>query len=238
MKKYFISAFALFMFCAAVPCFAAEKPRLGVLRFTNDTAAGWWSGGMARDMQDMLIAELASLGTFNVLERKELDAVLYEQDLGSYGRINKKTRTKVGNITGAKYLVAGTISAYEESTSGSDAGISFKGFSIGGKKTKTYMAIDLKVIEVKTGAIADARTVEARSDSGGLNLGLSVGGFGGNLGGFEKKPAGKAIRACLMEIVEYLDCSLNEGKNAPCMADYNAKEQKRRQKTKSTVQLD
>jgi len=220
------------------PATAGEKPRLGVLRFTNQTHVGWWNASMARDMQDMLIAELASMGTFRVLERKELGAVLREQDLGASGRISQSTRARIGKVTGAKYLVAGTVTSYEESTSGTGGGISFAGISIGGKQTKAYMAIDVKVIDAETGEVYDARTVEANSSSGGLDLGLSFSGFSGNLGGFEKTPAGKAIRACVMEVAEYLDCSLNQGKNAPCMADYNAKESRRRQRTKSSITLE
>ena len=55
--------------------FAKEKPRLGVLRFTNNTRAAWWSGTAGRDMQDMLAAELVTLKAFRVLERKELEAL-------------------------------------------------------------------------------------------------------------------------------------------------------------------
>jgi curli biogenesis system outer membrane secretion channel CsgG len=186
----------------------------------------------------MLINELASMGSFRVLERKELGAVIKEQDLGASGRISKSTRSKIGNITGAKYMVAATVSAYEESSKGTGGGISFGGISLGGKQEKAYMAIDLKVIDVETGEIADHRTVEANSTSGGLDVGLSFSGFSGNLGGFEKTPAGKAIRACIMETAEYLDCSLNQGKDASCMADYNAKENRRREKTKSSISLE
>ena len=48
--------------------FAEEKPRVGVLRFTNDTNAGWWSYSVGRDLQDMLSSELVSTKAFQVLE--------------------------------------------------------------------------------------------------------------------------------------------------------------------------
>ena len=99
-------------FLAFGDAFAGEKPRLGVLRFTNETNAGWWGATAGRDLQDMLIAELASMKVFDVLERKELDAVISEQDMGASGRIEKGTRAQIGKITGAKYLVAGTVSAF------------------------------------------------------------------------------------------------------------------------------
>jgi len=217
---------------------AAEKPRLGVLRFTNHTSAGWWSGSVGTELQDMLAAELTSLGAFQVLERKEIDAVLGEQDLGASGRVDSQTKAKIGKIKGAKYLVAGTVSAFEEQTSGGGGGISVMGFSVGGKNDKAYMAVDLKVIDTTTGEIVDARTVEANSSSFGLALGASVGSVSGSLGKYEKTPTGKAIRACIMEIAEYLECSLVKGKNDPCMGEYAGKESTRREKTKKSINLE
>lgn len=236
MKRVIIALVLCFTFLTFSQVFAKEKPRLGVLRFTNNTSAAWWSGTAGRDLQDMLAAELVTLKAFQVLERKELEAVIGEQDLGASGRINKSTRSKIGNITGAKYLVAATVSAFEKGVSGTQGGISFKGISLGGKKEKAYMAVDLKVIEVETGEIVEARTVEATAKSGGLGGGLRIRGFSGNLSKHKKTSTGKAIRACIMEIAEYLECALVKKDN--CMAGYDAKESKRREKTKGSIDLE
>ncbi len=234
--KYCVLICTSFIFISGA--FAAEKPRLGVLRFTNDTNAGWWKASVGRDLQDMLISELASTKAFHVLERKEIDAVLSEQDLGASGRVSKATRAKMGKLKGAKYLVAATVSAYEENTSGSGGGIGIAGFSIGGKKEKAYMAVDLKVIDTTTGEIADSRTVEASSASGGLSFGGHVGIFSGGLSQYAKTPTGKAIRACIIEIADYLQCSLVKGKDDSCMDEYAAKESKRRENTKKSIDLE
>lgn len=218
--------------------FAQEKPRIGVLRFTNNTYATWWRGGVGSDLQDMLISELASMNSFRVLERRELDEVIREQDLGASGRINPATRSRLGKITGAKYLVAATVSAFEHNTSGGGGGLSYGGISLGGKQDKAYMAVDLKVIDVETGEIHDARTVEATSKSSGIRVGVYRGGFGGHLNQYKDTPVGKAIRACVIEIAEYLECSLVEGRNSPCMDDYNQKDRSRREKTKGSIKLD
>lgn len=217
---------------------AAEKPRIGVLRFTNHTSAGWWSSSMGSELQDMLASELASTKAFQVLERKEINAVLGEQDLGASGRIDPRTRAKLGKIKGAKYLVAGTVSAFEENTSGTGGGIGIMGFSIGGSKGKAYMAVDLKVIDTETGEIVDNRTVEATSEKTGLSLSGGFAGISGSLGKHEKTPVGKAIRACIIEISEYLECSLVKGKDDSCMQTYAAKETKRRDKTKKAIDLE
>jgi curli biogenesis system outer membrane secretion channel CsgG len=238
MKKvlgFVIVGLLVFSFSFA---WAQEKPRIGVLRFTNQTHAGWWSGGMGYELQDMLASELANTKAFQVLERKEINAVLGEQDLGASGRVDPKTRAKIGKIKGAKYLVAGTVSAFEENTTGTGGGFNVGGFSFGGKKDKAYMAVDLKVIDAETGEIVDNRTVEATSESTGVRIGASIGFASGNLGKYEKTPVGKAIRACIIEASEYLECSMTKGKNDPCMAAYTDKDSKRREKTKKAIELD
>jgi curli biogenesis system outer membrane secretion channel CsgG len=237
MKKVLLVVLCFTVFWASEGL-AKGKPRIGVLRFTNDTSAGWWNSGVGRELQDMLASELASTKAFQVLERREIDSVLGEQDLGASGRISKSTRARIGKIKGAQYLVAGTVSSYEENTSGGGGGLNIGGFSIGGKKDKAYIAVDLKVIDTETGEIVDARTIEASSSSGGLSLGGGVGMFSGSLSQYKKTPAGKAIRACIIEISEYLECSLVKGKNDSCMDDYAAKESARKEHTKKAIDLE
>jgi curli biogenesis system outer membrane secretion channel CsgG len=152
------AALVLATFISTGAALAQEKPRLGVLRFTNQTSAGWWSASVGKELSDMLAAELVSTKAFQVLERKEIDAVLDEQDLGNSDRISPATKAKLGRIKGAKYLVAGTVSAFEEATKGGNACVSVGGISLGGSKEKTTIAIDLKVVDTETGEIVDART--------------------------------------------------------------------------------
>jgi curli biogenesis system outer membrane secretion channel CsgG len=238
MKKIILTIILSLAILTISQGLAQEKPRLGVLRFTNDTRAGWWTGTAGRELQDMLASELVSTKAFQVLERKELDAVLGEQDLGASGRIDKNTAAKIGKIKGAKYLVSGTVSAFEEETSGQAGRIAIGGISVGGKKERAYMAVDLKVINTTTGEIVDARTVEATSESKAADVGFHAPFVSGGLGKQEKTPTGKAIRACIIEIAEYLECSLTKGKNDQCMQEYDAKENRRKDKTKKSIKLD
>ena len=78
--------------------------------------------------------------------------------------------------------------------------------------------------------------MEARASSGGLAVGVYRGGFGGNLGKYEKTPTGKAIRGVIMEISDYLSCAMVD--QGDCMAEYQAKEASRREKTKKSIKLD
>ena len=214
----------------------AKRPVMAVDQFKNTSGAGWWRGGMGWELAGALSNELGANGKFKMVERKRLQSVIGEQDLAASGRIRKGTGAKIGQITGAQFLVMGTVTAYEEEVSGGGGGIRIGPVSLGGKKEEAYIAVDLRVVDTTTGDIVASRTVEARSSGGGINVGVHTGYWGANLGGFEKTPAGKAVRACMIEIVEYLECVMVD--RGDCLGEYQAKEQRRRTKTKSSISLD
>lgn len=228
--------FALIVSLVGTVAFAVDKPTVGVADFSNDTSAGWWYGGAGRDLAGMLTNELSSTEKFRIVERSKLNPVLEEQDLGASGRVSRSSAAKIGKLTGAKYLVMGTVSAYEEKTSGGGGGLSFRGINLGGRKDEAYIAVDLRVVDTTTGEVVHTRTVEARSGSYGIHGGLYRGGFGGNLGKYENTPAGKAIRACLVEISDYLGCVMVDKDS--CIDEYKAKETQRREKDKKSIKIE
>ncbi len=236
MRSSVVFRLMLITLFVATAAFAADKPRLGVSEFRNETSAGWWYSDVGRDLAGMLTNELAGTGKFRVVERSKLSHVLDEQDLAASGRMSKSTGAKIGNLTGAKYLVFATVSAFDTKTAGMGGGLSFRGINVGGKKEDAYMAIDLRVVDTETGEVEYTRTIEARASSYGMHGGVYRGGFGGQLGKYENTPTGKAIRACIMEISEYLGCVMVD-KDA-CMDEYAAKEKSRRDKTKKSIKLD
>jgi curli biogenesis system outer membrane secretion channel CsgG len=215
---------------------AKDRAVVAVLDFTNETRAHWWQTDVGRELGGMLANELVSTGAFKVVERQKLDSVLGEQDLGASGRVSKSSAAKMGKITGAQYLITGNVAAYEENTKGTGGGIGFKGISIGGKSSKAYLAIDVRVVNATTGEVEFVRTVEGNAKGGGMNLGFSRGGFGGSLGGHKKTPAGKAIRAALIEATDYLACVMYDQDS--CVKEYRDKERSRRDSSKSALSLD
>ncbi len=221
---------------ASAVAFAAEKPRIAVLRFTNHTHAGWWGGGVGDELSDMLTNELASTKAFRILERRELGSVVNELNFSQSDLVDPGTRTKLRKLKGAQYLVSATVSSFEQNTESTGGGISMFGVSVGGKMAKAYLAVDLKVIDVETGEIVDSRTIEGTSESAGMNLHGGVGFVSGGLGKEKKTPVGKAIRACIVNISDYLTCSMVEKDS--CLEKYAAKEEKRRAKTRSSIDLD
>lgn len=233
MKKLLLVVTALLVSGSG---FAKDRAVVAVLDFTNETRAHWWQTDVGRELGGMLANELVSTGAFKVVERQKLDSVLGEQDLGASGRVSKSTAAKMGKVTGAQYLITGNVAAYEENTKGTGGGLSFKGISLGGKSQKAYLAIDVRVVNATTGEVEFVRTVEGNAKGGGMSVGLHRGGFGGSLGGHKKTPAGKAIRAALIEATDYLACVMYDQDS--CMREYRDKERKRRKKSKSALSLD
>ncbi len=214
----------------------ARKPRMAVAEFKNKTSLQWWNSSVARDLASMLSNELSSSGKFRMVERKKLGYVMREQELAASGRVRQGTRAKTGKLTGAKYLVIATLTSFTQNTESSGGGFSFKGITLGGKNKKAYVAIDLRVVNTTTGDIVHSRTIEGKSKSGGMSLGLNRGRFSGEFDSKKKTPAGKAIRAGVIHIAEYLECVMVDRDG--CVSNFRGKERKRRNKTKSVLELD
>jgi len=159
--KAVVLAVGLLVAGFAQSAFAAGdgRPVVGVAEFTNQSAAAWWRGGVGWELSGMLSNELSSTGSFRVVERQKLENVLEEQNLAASGRVAKGTGAKIGKLTGAQYLITGTVTAYEENTSSTGGGFSFKGIGLGGKSSEAYLAVDLRVINTETGDIDFSRVI-------------------------------------------------------------------------------
>jgi curli biogenesis system outer membrane secretion channel CsgG len=212
------------------------KPVVAVAEFLNESGAAWWRGGVGWELSGMLSNELAATGSFTVVERAKLETVLSEQNLAASGRVTPGTGAKIGRLTGADYLIAGTVTAYEEGSQSTGGGISFRGISLGGNQSKAYLAVDLRVINATTGEIDFVRTIEGTAKSGGVSVGVYRGGFGGALSQQKNTPAGKAIRAALVEITDYLSCVMVQQDG--CEGEYQAKDSARRERTREALDLD
>lgn len=238
MRRTVVLSFSgLVLFAIASSGMAADRPVMGVAEFRNGaTGVWWWGGGVGWELSGMLTNELAATNSFTMVERSKLEPVLAEQDLADYGRIRPGTGAEVGKLTGAEYLVFATVTAFEDNTKGTGGGIGYKGIRVGGKKKQAYIAIDLRVVDSTTGEVEYVRSVEARSGGRGFNVGVHRWGFSGNLAQHENTPVGKAIRGVVIEISDYLECAMVYQDD--CLAEYDAKERRRRERTKSSIKLD
>lgn len=148
-----------------------SRPTVSVPDFKNTvTGVWWWQGTVAFDLAAALANELQATGDLQVVERQNIQQVLSEQELAELGIVKPSTKAaKKGEMTGAQYIVLGTITSYDSNveSNSSGNGIGFLGF--GGRKesmtTKDYVAIDIRIVDSTTGEIVAARTVEGRASN-------------------------------------------------------------------------
>lgn len=241
MRKRLLAA-SLFFLSASAPLIAVAdsgsgKPVVAVAEFKNETSAGWWGASVGRDLAGLLSNELSNTGSFSVVERDKIQNVLEEQNLMASGRAKQSEAAQIGKITGAQYLVMGTVTSFEENTAHNAGGFSFGGVSLGGKKSEAYVAIDVRVVDTTTGNIEFSRTIEGTAKSSGSSVGLSgVYGLSGNLENEKNTPTGKAIRAAVIRVSDYLDCVMV--RKDSCVAEFDAAEKRRRDKTSDALKLD
>ena len=239
MQQKLVLAISLCALLLGAGSALADKPVVAVAEFVNEvTGAHWWTGSseVGWELSGMLTNEMAATGAFSMVERTKLEHVLNEQNLAASGRIAPGTGAKMGKLAGAQYLVMGTVTAFEEGTKGTGGGIGYKGLRLGGKKGEAYLAVDLRVVNATSGTVDWVRSVEARAKSKGVSVGAYRGGWSGSLAHHQKTPVGKAIRAMVIEASDYLECAMVRQDN--CLAEFDAKEKRRRESSKKGIKLD
>jgi TolB-like protein len=83
----------------------AAPPTVAVYDFTGDGDAA----GYGRQLTTLVTADLTTETNLVMLERAELDKALSEQAFGMSGMVSSDAAAKIGQITGAKVLVAGQV---------------------------------------------------------------------------------------------------------------------------------
>lgn len=88
------------------------RPGIAVLPFSNSGSYGQAKenfDALERGIAGMLISELARNPAARVVEREQINQLLGEQNLGAQGRIDSATISRIGKVTGARYMVMGTF---------------------------------------------------------------------------------------------------------------------------------
>jgi len=157
--------------------------------------AGQGSREIGDGMTDMLTDALTNSGRFIVLERERLNEVMAEQDLADSGRFAKETVAPKRELEGAELLVRGSITTFDPKCAGGSAIIV--------SSNQACIAVNIRIIDARTGRVVSATTVEGKA--GKTSVGLYVGGelpFG--LGAYRKTPMETAIRDCIAAAVDHV----------------------------------
>lgn len=148
------------------------RPTVSVPDFKNTVTqpAWWWQGPVATDLAAALANELQGTGDLQVVERNNTAAVLSEQEMAELGIVRKgPNAARSGQMTGARYIVLGTVTSYDTGTDSKGSGSNFGFMGLGRNQeqlqTRDYVAIDIRVVDSSTGEIVGSRTVEGRASN-------------------------------------------------------------------------
>jgi hypothetical protein len=113
-------------------------------------------------------------------------------------------------MTPAQLLIKGVITHFEDGVSGGGGGIGFGGFRVGAKGGKSEINTVMYIVESSTGQVLASKKCYGEVSETGLSFGVSRGGWSGDVGGFRKTNAGKAVEKAVDEGVDFLISKLPE----------------------------
>ena len=190
--------------------YPSEPISVAVTKVTDRSGAPWWKERFEEKLKTILSTELSSAGHFLVIERdNEALADIRNESLITGASDNDPYL----QMAKPKYIIRAYLSDYEDN----------------------YVSFDLKVINVKTSAIAYSRSIEGTISNQIKKQSTSI-----NTNNFRYKEQSqsiqrtvpsRAIRAAINEIAEYLDCVLYL--KDECLEEYQAKEERRKRSNDS-----
>jgi len=137
------------------------KVRIAVMNFENNSTWSYWGDNLGKAAADELVTQLFKAGSFSVIERAQLAALLAEQNLGASGAVDASTAARIGQLLGAQLILTGSITQFSiESTSG--------GFrSLGASVSRAETVLDVRLVNTTTGEIMLAENGQGRKTFGG-----------------------------------------------------------------------
>lgn len=220
-----VATACLLLLAGVAPALAQAKssrPTVAVLNFDFGTVQKWWDGNadLGDGIADMIVDGLLEDGSYRLIERKRLAAILGEQDFSNSERADPSAATvaKLGKALGVKYIVVGSITKFgtEESSKGVGGGGwgggRFGVGKVGTQKGKANVAITARIVDVSTGEIMASAKGEGTSSRSGLLLGGGAGSGGsGGSGGIDMRSSdyrdsilGEATEVAVKQVVEKL----------------------------------
>lgn len=203
-----------------------QRKRVAVLDFEYGTVQRWWEGSwdVGKGIADLMVDKMVNDGTFSVIERKRLDAVLAEQNFSNSDRADPATAARIGKLLGVNAIIVGSITQF--GTEKRDIGVGgligrvpgLGGGTVGTQKGKAKVAITARLIDVNTGEILASSTGAGESKRSGLLLsGIGVGGGGIGAGSvsmtssdFRQTILGEATHSAVDSTVKQLTASGNK----------------------------
>jgi curli biogenesis system outer membrane secretion channel CsgG len=189
-----------------------RKKRVAVLDFEYGTVRSEVASMFGTDVDvgkgvaDLLAKHLVKDGTYSVIERKALEAVLKGQDFPIGERSNLATAAQIGKSLGVDAIIVGTITQFggETARKAAGGGTIIAGVERKEETTKAVVTLDARVVCIDTGeilAVAEGKGESARSGRSSY-VGSIFGGWGVDFSSskFQETILGEAVKAAVEDM--------------------------------------
>lgn len=192
-----------------------RKKRVAVFDFdyatvrTNSAALFGTDIDIGKGIADLLVKNLVNDGTYSVIERKQLDKILAEQNFSNSDRANPASAARIGKILGLDAIIVGSITEFGNETKNRNVGGgggNWGGFGVGGfghKESKANVQLDARLVDIDTAEIlgvAEGKGESKRSSTSLLGGGGNWHGWGGGAvdfgsSDFQQTIIGEAVKS-------------------------------------------
>jgi curli biogenesis system outer membrane secretion channel CsgG len=166
------------------------------------------------DIEGLLTQALFNTNRFSLVDRKNVETVLAEQDFGASGRVSKPTAAKTGKVLGAEYLVYASINEYApEKSKASAGGAGLAGRVLGGVglgKSTSEVTMSFKIVDSTSGQVLFTSKERGEAGQWGLSFGAIAGIGAGGAGLQRSSPIGYAVEACINKMAYRIAMQLKD----------------------------
>ncbi len=114
VAPWLLAALAVLAFAAPAAA-QGGRPAVALLDFDYASLNSWWGNqDIGKGIADLVVDGLVEDGSYRVIERKRLDAILAEQNFSNSDRANPSAAktAQIGKALGVKYLIVGSITKF------------------------------------------------------------------------------------------------------------------------------
>jgi curli biogenesis system outer membrane secretion channel CsgG len=199
---------------------AGRKPRIAILDFeyatvySNVSAIFGSNVDVGKGVSDLLVNYLVKDGSYSIIERRNLDKILAEQNFSNSDRADVTSAAKIGKMLGVDAILVGSITQFGNDTKNTNIGGVGGGLGriglggVGRKESKAIVGLSARLINVDTGeilAVAEGMGESKRSSTSLTGGGGGWGGFGGGTvdfgnSNFQNTIIGEAVKASVEKL--------------------------------------
>jgi curli biogenesis system outer membrane secretion channel CsgG len=202
-----------------------EKRRVAVMDFgygavmSSVQALFGTTQDVGRGISDLIIDRLINDGTYRVIERRDLDKLLQEQNFSNSDRADAATAAKIGRLLGVDTIITGDITQFGRDDRNVGGGGSLGRWdkygigNVGVRKAKAVVGITARMVDVNTGEILASVSGRGESTRSGTNLVGAGGGWANSGSGqldmsssnFSQTILGEAVKAAVTQVSSQLE---------------------------------